>query len=64
VYELAGKLMNANTTTDELQVLIETLYPAFVDAEVAVAQFDVVRRIPARMMQSHCSSEHWRVYPV
>jgi len=46
VYELAGKLMNANTTTDELQVLIETLYPAFVDAEVAVAQFDVVRRIP------------------
>jgi len=47
VYKLVGKLMNANTTTDELQVLIETLYPAFVDAEFAVAEFDVVRRIAA-----------------
>jgi hypothetical protein len=47
VHELAGKLMNANTTTDELQVLIETLYPVFVDAEVAVAEFDVVRHIAA-----------------
>ena len=49
MYELAAKLMNANTTTDELQVLIETVYTAFVAAEVAVAQFGAVRRTPAWM---------------
>lgn len=47
LYELVGKLMDPDTTTDELHTLISMLYPDFVDADEAVAQFDIVRRLPA-----------------
>jgi len=38
-------LMDKNTTSEQLRDLIETLYSDFVDADVAVSQFNVVRRL-------------------
>jgi len=38
-------LVDKNTTSEQLRDLIETLYPDFVDADVLVSQFNVVRRL-------------------
>jgi len=45
LYELAAMLMEKNTTSEHLRDLVETLYPDFVDADVVVSQFNVVRRL-------------------
>jgi len=47
LYELAAMLMDKNrpTTSEQLRDLVETLYPDFVDADVVVSQFNVVRRL-------------------
>jgi len=40
LYELVGKLMDPDTTTDELHALIDMLYPDLVDADVQQARAD------------------------
>ena len=45
LYELAAMLMDKTTTSEQLHKLIETLYPDAVDADVAAAEFNVVRRL-------------------
>ena len=45
MYELAAMLLDKNTTSEQLRALIETLYPDFVDADVVVSQFNIVRRL-------------------
>jgi Domain of unknown function (DUF4371)/hAT family C-terminal dimerisation region len=46
LYEMVGALMNNVISIDELRDHIDALYPAAVDVDVAVAQFDLVRHIP------------------
>ena len=46
IYELVGALMSAETSKDDLRAHINALYPTSIDADLAVVQFHVVRRIP------------------
>jgi hypothetical protein len=47
LYQLAGSLMTSDTACEELHDHINALYPDATDVDVAVAQFDLVRHIPA-----------------
>ena len=47
LYELSAMLMDKNTTSEQLCHLIDTLYPDFVDADVVVSQFNIVRQLQA-----------------
>jgi len=47
LYLLAGSLMKSDTSCAELHDHINALYPHATDVDVAVAQFDLVRHIPA-----------------
>jgi hypothetical protein len=47
LYQLAGSLMTSDTACEELHDHINALYPDATDVDVAVAQFDLARHIPA-----------------
>jgi len=62
LYELAAMLMEKNTTSEQLRDLVETLYPDFVDADVVVSQFNVVRRLQPWTDANRYSSVPWPVH--
>jgi len=47
LFEMVGALMNEHTNSDELRAHIEVLYPYATQVDIAVAQFNVARRVPA-----------------
>ena len=64
LYEIVGKLMDKDTRPEELRVLVETLYPDFVDVDEVASQFEVVRHISAWNKAENCRSVHELVHAV